>query len=373
MMHPDDARDEPSPPHIGPIQEEAARRERFTSNELAVVLSHYDLGVIHGIHEYPRGSSRAPKVRIRCDRGEFLLKRRAPGRDLPHRVAFCHHMLLHLVKKDFPTARLIGTRADNNSMLSLHGRVYELFEYIRAAKYDGAKRGAQYAGFTLAKLHCLLLDHEAPYDAPVGTYHNAPSMDQKAALAAEAIIQCEPVVDQKRIRALCGFLHHVYVDAAERVRALGYDHWPSAIVHGDWHPGNLLFEGYKVRAVLDFDSARREPRITDIANGALQFSMEITRPDDPSDWPEGLNAARLRAFFVGYHQHGVQPIAPHEYEAAPWLMIEALIAESITPIAATGRFARIPGSVFLTMIERKVRWIQPRVDKLIELLRARSA
>jgi len=38
--------------------------------------------------------------------------------------------------------------------------------------------------------------------------------------------------------------------------------------------------------------------------------------------------------------------------------------ETVVPIAATGSFARIAGSVFLAMVERKVRWISQRATTL---------
>jgi hypothetical protein len=49
-------------------------------------------------------------------------------------------------------------------------------------------------------------------------------------------------------------------------------------------------------------------------------------------------------------------------------MIEALIAESVIPIAATGQFGRMGGGDFLSMVQRKVRWIRERADQLIALV-----
>ena len=58
-----------------PLEEQT--RETFSAGELAVVLSHYDLGVIEAITGYPRGSRRSPKAGIVAQRGKFLLK--TPG------------------------------------------------------------------------------------------------------------------------------------------------------------------------------------------------------------------------------------------------------------------------------------------------------
>jgi len=94
-------------------------RDCFAADELAIVLSHYDLGTIEAIQEFPRGSRRAPKLILRTDKGLYLLKRRAHGKDDPFKVAFCHSLQLYLAAKQFPLPHLIGTfnsaRASNSS------------------------------------------------------------------------------------------------------------------------------------------------------------------------------------------------------------------------------------------------------------------
>jgi hypothetical protein len=56
-----------------------------------------------------------------------------------------------------------------------------------------------------------------------------------------------------------------------------------------------------------------------------------------------------------------------EARALPWLMIEALIAEAVFPIAATGSFVRIDGMAFLQMVKKKIDWMQRNADRLVEL------
>ena len=72
-------------------------RETFRARELAVCLSYYDLGIISEIEEFARGSRRAPKVVIDCERGRFLFKRRTMGKDDLAKVAFTHQIQLTLL------------------------------------------------------------------------------------------------------------------------------------------------------------------------------------------------------------------------------------------------------------------------------------
>src|ERR1700742_1397320 len=94
----------------------AGQRETFGVDELAIVLSHFDIGIIDSIVEFPRGSRKAPKLLVVAEHGKFLLKRRARGKDDPFKVAFCHALQLHLAAQQYPLPHLIGTRRDNNSM-----------------------------------------------------------------------------------------------------------------------------------------------------------------------------------------------------------------------------------------------------------------
>jgi Ser/Thr protein kinase RdoA (MazF antagonist) len=153
------------------------------------------------------------------------------------------------------------------------------------------------------------------------------------------------------------------------VNALGYANWPRTTVHGDWHPGNLIFrENADVAVVLDLDGTRFEPRATDIANGALQFSMRVDQ-SEPADWPASVDEVRLLAFCDGYDEFDEEfMLSAPEVRSLPHLMIEALIAESLGPIAATGRFGRFTGRAFLEVIERKSAWLVQHADRMTRIL-----
>lgn len=368
-MNPTHSQPVPQPlrPHVGLAVEDQSHRERFDAQELAVVLSHYELGVIEQLRVFPRGSRRSPKLRIKSKLGEFLLKRRAPGQDDPYRVAFAHDLQLHLGRRGYPVAGLIGTRDDNNSMLQLNGRTYELFNYVQGSRYDKSPWAAREAGTALGRLHASLDDYQPMYDSKVGSFHAAPEIDAKTALIPVAVGAVEPQSDRGSVAETAEFLRRAYVDAAKRANECGLSLWPKVVLHGDWHPGNLLFRREQVAGVLDFDSARLEPRVIDVANAILQFSMPMTSPDDPAKWPDDLDLEVIRCMLGGYDEASSKPLTSQERTSLPWLMIEALIIESVVPIAATGSFARLAGSAFLEMIERKVKWIRPRATALGEL------
>ncbi|MBT8486513.1 MAG: phosphotransferase [Phycisphaerales bacterium] len=343
------------------------KRDRFVAPELAKVLSHYDLGVIHRLRPHARGSRQAPKLLISSDRGEFLLKRRAPGRDDPPRVAFAHGLVAHLAAHGYPVPALVPTTNGGSTMLAMRGKVYELFEFVRGERDDRSVEAAGVAGVALGRLHTLLADHEPATRPVAGSYHAANGLDAALQRAASAIRRVEPKASASEISQRCGFLAEAYREATTRAAA-GLAVPGPTVIHGDWHPGNLLYERGRIAAVLDFDSARIEPRIIDVANGALQFGMQMRDEKPPEQWPLPLHMERIRALLEGYNRTAWAPITPAELRAVPWLVQEALILESVLPIAATGQFAQLSGDAFLRMVERKVRWLRPRTEKLTAFL-----
>lgn len=350
----------------GTGQTKGGPRDQFATDELAIVLSNFDIGIIESVAEFPRGSRRAPKLLIVTDQGKFLLKRRAKGRDDPYRVAFTHALQLHLAKKGFPLPHLIGTKRDNNSMLQWRGGVYELFEFIPGQSYPMTLDATFDSGRILALFHKLVDDFKSEWQPPTGSYHNAPAVLQGLSAIPNQLASGGPgtVSPDNKLVALMKFLLESYQHAAEKVDKLGVESWPKHTSHADWHPGNMLFRENRVVAVIDYDSARALPRIVDTGNGALQFSI-IGGDEDVAKWPDYIDESRFKRFVRGYDE--VQLLSQAEIRALPWLMIEALIAEAVFPIAATGTFGRMEGLAFLQMVQRKVYWMQKSADKLIGL------
>jgi Ser/Thr protein kinase RdoA (MazF antagonist) len=340
------------------------QRETISEADLAICLSHYDLGEVRTVRQYPRGSRRSPKVVIESQKGRYLFKARARGKDDPAKVAFTHTLQNFLAARNFPLPHLIGTRDTNSSMLVHDGRTYEMFEYIEAGMYDGQLDSTYDAGRILGLFHKLVRDFQSDYLPPRGSYHGAKPV-QDAIRGTVGSLPVEGRPSQEELMATVAFLEQAYAQSWAAANEIGLADWHGQIVHGDWHPGNMLFRDHKVAAVIDYDSARMYQRVIDLANGALQFSIIGSR-DNPANWPDQMDLSRLKRFVRGYDS--VNVISRGELEAIPPLMCEAMIAESVLPIAATGSFGRMEGFPFLQMIQRKVRWVQENQKALQSIL-----
>ncbi len=327
--------------------------------ELAIALSHYDMGVIERIHRVPLGDPASIKHVIRCPHGLFLLKRRKETRKDLDRVRFTQRVHAHLTDAGFPAPALVGSRRSGKPMVAVGERLYELVRWAPGERYAGTGPQTEGAGAALALCHRHLqsLTDSGSVAHQPGPHASPTVVGQLATIENELQNAAKPASE----------LAALYSHASHKADEQGLGNWPEQVIHADWHPGNLHFEAHAVSAVVDFDAARLGPRAIDVAQGCLQFSLTKGGPD-PSSWPDNLDTDRFTHFCRGYESQLADPLSSAEISALPWLMAETLIAEAVAPIAASGLFAGIDGGVFLAMIERKTRWIRDHADGLVRSL-----
>ncbi len=333
----------------------------FSTEELVRVLCHYDVGIILQVKPLSGGNMRAPKMAIVSEQGKFLLKRRPKGKDDLCRVAFAHAVQSHLAAQSFPVTYLLATRDKNNTVLQLNHHIYELFKFITGTRYDGSEEATIDAGRQLAKFHRHLADFA--YESALGGLKTCFHDSSIVRRHLKTLGSDRPARPNKRLRTTAEALMKLYNESSVRVNELGFDSWRQQVIHGDWHPGNMLFSQHKLAAVLDFDSVRIAPPLTDLANGMLQFSILANRPN-PNDWPDYFDQDKLVQFLNGYC--GVINLGKNKLDSLVDLMIETMIAEAVLPIVATGFFGHLSGTDFLQMILRKANWLTKNRKELTE-------
>lgn len=343
-------------------------RAEFTPQELAAVLARYDLGTIETVDQHFKGSRRSPKAIVKTDRGRFLLKRRARGRDHPMKVAYAHGIQRFLAERDFPLPRLMPSRIEDDTMVIHGGHIYEVFEYLEGGSYDRSVEATFDAGFQLARFHEIVADFQFDWEPTRRAFHDANVVRNHLNAIPASVGKNDSVAGREsELFSVVSILYDSYETACEQVEDAGYAEWPIQTIHGDWHPGNMLFSDQSVLAVIDYDSLHLLPPVVDVANGVLQFSI-LGGDMDPRLWPAELDNERFCQFLSGYEEH--RTIEPDQVRVLTALMIEALIAEAVAPIAATGSFGRLEGFRFMKMICRKVRWLKENGDNLLSVWQA---
>ena len=335
-------------------------RLQLGPRETQEVLERYDIDEVTDVTAYEQGSRRSPKAVVRTLGGTYLLKRRAPGQDDMDRIRFQHAVQLHLEAHGCSIAALLKTKRNGNTLVRRGSRIYELFQFIDGTRFESSIAQVRASGAAMSRMHEVCMEWAGPTPSGIG-YHASQDVDRGFTLIKDRI---------RSIELYCRPLQDLYAEAQARVDALGWSELPRTIVHGDWHPGNMLFRGEAMAALLDFDSTRLEPRVSEFANGALQFAMRFGEPIDVS-LPESPHVPAIEAMRVGYDAGTFTMLEPHELAMTPWLMIEALIVEGTLPVATHGQFGHVPAPIFLQHMQRLGKWIREHADDIIERMQRR--
>ncbi|MEO1007310.1 MAG: phosphotransferase [Planctomycetota bacterium] len=357
--------------HISPAALRAAEADAgFAPGEIHRVRVQYAIGALLRAQPLMAGSPLAPKMLLRGSiSGLVVLKRLAPGADDPGFVHVTHSIHRRLAAHGFPVAELLATKKGATA-LRLGGRTFEVLRFVAGKRCDRTPAQTREAGEALGRYHALLgnaHDHLQGIGRTIGeprtgVYHDDIRVRQSLARLPSAI----EGDDGKDLAARVGALYEAAAARARNTLA-GSD---AQIVHGDWHPGNLIYRGDRIAAVLDHESAGIAPSMLDVANGALQFSLTAEGPD-PKRWPTAPDQGLLGAFLEGVRSGraivGSRGLSEEVWAALPWLMAEALIAEAAIPIAGTGTFHGREPATFLRMVARKSQWFTDHAGDVLAL------
>ena len=309
-------------------------RLQLGPRETQEVLERYDIGEVTDVTAYEQGSRRSPKAVCWNLGGTYLLKRRAPGQDDMDRIRFQHAVQVHLAPHGCSIAALLKTKQNGNTLVRRGSRIYELFKFIDGTRFESSIEQVRASGAAMSRMHEVCMEWTGLTPSGVG-YHASQDVERGFTLIKDRI---------RSIELYCRPLQELHADAQAEVDALGWSlscHVRSCMVIGI--PATCSFAARRWRPCSTLIQARLEPRVSEFANGALQFAMRFGEPIDVS-LPESPHVPAIEAMRVGYDAGTFTMLEPHELAMTPWLMIEALIVEGTLPVATHGQFGHVSGS-----------------------------
>lgn len=204
-----------------------------------------------------------------------------------------------LIERGFDQAVPILLAADGKPCHFAEGRYWTLRPYIESGKPFNWRRmtwnesHCAEAGRVLAMLHCAgdganlspglikrlkpsvnwqsaCLDRIRHAFARASEFGVMPGYNLTVA-AAEAIVG--------RLQGRVEQVAEIQTMIEEWLRAHGSRYAWRALLHGDFHPGNLLYRGSAVKAVIDWDYSRLDDPLFDLAYARLMFCGRFREAD----------------------------------------------------------------------------------------------
>ncbi|MBR4813247.1 MAG: phosphotransferase [Lachnospiraceae bacterium] len=287
-----------------------------------ILLNSYGLQV-QSVRKLPLGSANC--FRVECAEGTYFLKEYQSEitRGAVEREAAVTE---HLAGKDFPVARFIKT-VDGNVCTEAEGHIISVQEYIEGESYLNDlpkplfKESAKYLGM----LHAALKDY--PMERGMDEQWLASfSVEDAVAKFDRLLSAMGPEEELRDVNLLCT-LAHIRADLTykkELVRKLPqwrryFDGITYTPTHGDYTACQLICDGDKVKAVIDFSAAMCLPAVWEIMRSYIQSGGACRggAPFDIDDFVAYVNEYRKYA-----------PLTERDLTAMPYVYIYQLSQSS---------------------------------------------
>lgn len=279
------------------------------------VWSHYNLGNLEEVRT-PGAGRRSETVLIKSSQGKFALKAYTPHLK-EDGILFEHSVVQFLQSVDYPTPRLIENRLGQTITLS-DERCYACYEFVKGQRYSDyflSHKTSDHvliqSARALAKYHLHIRDFEPNgYKAEgfqPGTCQRTRGKDwylNELALVYTVLFYNKWTRDSAIIDQWLT-IQSEFIDLHDKLEGVHPPPLPTLAIHGDFGPHNLLFHRDTLTAVLDFECAHLDWRLTDVLSSLVRFCRR--RQGD-------LNQAMAATFLDAYQ--AVWPLEPAEVEAA---------------------------------------------------------
>jgi homoserine kinase type II len=279
----------------------------------------YDLGSWRSVELLPAGKSQ--HYRIVTDSGEYIVRRSYSSRKLEE-VCFEHALVAHLRRNGFPAPVFVPCVSGDTSV-AVNGDLYSASVFVKGSQYQaGNVEHLREAARALAEYHQIVV-----------SFGSSPPRSREAFLSetlrerlvtvpspAEIVGFLARYGDQDpQIPELLASLPYTLgsgkavLDLLDRL----YSDLPKLIIHGGCRRGSTLFRGDRLVTMLDFDSARLDVRVLDLAIALHDFGKVWGDPGSPN-FKVPLDLQVVSRFVDAYQE--VNPLEQAEVEALPALL-----------------------------------------------------
>lgn len=267
--------------------------------EVARVLGYYRLGQVSAVRRIESGFV-DEKWLVETDQGRYFLKRRHPRRRQSARVIHAQHELIQTLRQwGFPAPSVIPTLRGDTFLL-LEGEQYEVQKYIDGGPYhQGRPEHLQAAARLLGSYHTLV-EGFAPQALRERGVLYAPA---KAREILRRLCESWQLEQDPHLAQIAWQMDTCVDQLADRFSRHG--DLPYVVIHGDYHAGNLLFDGDRIVGVVDYDKANWQPRVAEMAEALIYFASPRPGHLKHLVYPGFLEWEPFRRFLQAYTRDGV--------------------------------------------------------------------
>jgi homoserine kinase type II len=289
---------------------------------LGRVLGYYNLGELRAARRIKHGFVNDNWV-VETAWGRYFLKRRHPHLRRPDLIRAQHDLMGWLRQAGFPAPAVLPA-ISGGTFLMLKGESYEIHEYIEGKPYDHDRPAhLEEAALTLGRYHTHVQSC-APQALRNLDALYSPVILNTILVHLRAAWQLDQNPD------LTQFARELEAQAADlSARLAGHGALPHLVIHGDYYGGNLLFDGDRIVGVVDYDRARWQPRVVELAEALIYFTTERSGHLRHIVYSGTLDLGAVHQFLAAYTD--IVSLSESEIYALPHLIRTIWLCASLNP------------------------------------------
>ena len=263
--------------------------------ELKRVLHHYPLGELRAARRAEQGFVNENWI-VETARGRYFLKRRHPRLRQPGLIRAQHELIGWLRRAGFPAPTIVPT-VRGETFLVLDGELYDIQVYIEGQPYDHDRPAhLEEAALTLGRYHTHVKGFAPQALRNLGELYSP-------AITSRILTRLTDAWQLSRDPELAEIVRQLQAQIADLAACLiGHGELTYLVIHGDFYAGNLLFDGDRIIGVVDYDKARWQPRIVELAEALIYFASPRPGHLKHLVYPGFLKWEPFTRFLQGYAQ-----------------------------------------------------------------------
>jgi Ser/Thr protein kinase RdoA (MazF antagonist) len=336
----------------------------ISDNELIVkVLDFYpSIGKLQTVE---RGGGTAGRNLIfTADNKKYFLRGRNPNYSTEQETIYDHSLMKYLAEKGFPVPKPILS-SENKTWVKLNGRIYELYEYIPGRRFNPQSLlDLQSLGIALARYHEAVNGFK-----PQGLKPRVEKREDHPELIKPILEDMLKDAKSSVLKTIKYLLDQLLL-IQENMSDERYLQLPQLIIHGDFHPANIIF-GYDNKIYFtDFDWAGMQAKARDIVDGIMFFAAKREKPIHINDivsltQPFEIDFQRSKIFLNAYRE--IKKVYKEEIEALPWLIRSRWIQERAKGSRKVPQEKRL--QYLVERCEEPLYWLDKWQDTLVKTLK----
>lgn len=223
-------------------------------------------------------------------------------------IIFYLNLLRDLEQLGVKVSQVVESKSDG-LVIEYGGIHYAVFNFIEASHFNPQEENYLAVAEAVAQMHHGFNQLDESYRARIqelSAQDKEVYFNKIKSYSVDDFAKIEKIIEQKGekseveelLLAEMLFIKNLSREVKQKINEVA--HLPKNIIHSDMHPHNILMQGNKVAAIVDFDAVRLSEQARDVAFAIYRLGRQFFINRDLATARE--KAPLLRNLFIGEYQ-----------------------------------------------------------------------